>query len=416
MSVQLSYRVAIIGAGPSGLTLARLLHLSSIPCTVFEPESSSDSRAQGSTLDLHDSTGLEAIDACGLREQFEKYARYDGEAMIICNKNFKSYIQEKGARNREESHGSSEIDRSKLREILLASVPSDTIRWGCKLESVGEDGTLHFEHGTESGFGLVVGADGAWSKIRPVLVDVKPYYAGIGGFCFQISEPERRFPDLYKAVNRGSVFAFDDGKGVMPQQLGDGSLNLYGFFRRDEDWMDKCGYDPSKDVEAVRKDIGEMLEGWNPTLKKYPLVADEDSLVPRNLYMLPDGHKWVHRRGFTLIGDAAHLMTPFAGAGANAAMKDALNSGRAITKAIAIGNTETVDENVKISEEEMFERAGRISWETERNMKGFFSLDSWHFEKLLINTASEMALHAVTSSLMRSIRWISGQRTVLFDN
>jgi 2-polyprenyl-6-methoxyphenol hydroxylase-like FAD-dependent oxidoreductase len=79
-------RIAIIGAGPSGLLLARLLHVSSIPVTVFESEASPNVRSQGGTLDLHPSSGQLALKEAGLFEDFKKHARYDGEDFILCDK------------------------------------------------------------------------------------------------------------------------------------------------------------------------------------------------------------------------------------------------------------------------------------------------------------------------------------------
>lgn len=67
-----------------------------------------------------------------------------------------------------------EIDRRDLRVLLLDSVPKDKIRWGAKVENLQkqDDGlmSIRFKDGTvESGFSLVVGADGAWSKARSLV-------------------------------------------------------------------------------------------------------------------------------------------------------------------------------------------------------------------------------------------------------
>jgi 2-polyprenyl-6-methoxyphenol hydroxylase-like FAD-dependent oxidoreductase len=67
-----------------------------------------------------------------------------------------------------------EIDRRDLRVLLLDSVPQDKIRWGAKVDKLQkeDDGlmSIRFTDGTtESGFRLVVGADGAWSKARSLV-------------------------------------------------------------------------------------------------------------------------------------------------------------------------------------------------------------------------------------------------------
>jgi 2-polyprenyl-6-methoxyphenol hydroxylase-like FAD-dependent oxidoreductase len=71
--------IAILGAGPSGLTLGRLLHLAGIDFVIFERDASAASawgRGGSGTLDLHEGTGLLAIQEAGLLEEFKKKARY----------------------------------------------------------------------------------------------------------------------------------------------------------------------------------------------------------------------------------------------------------------------------------------------------------------------------------------------------
>ena len=235
-------KIAIIGAGPAGMTLAHLLLKDSIPVVIYEGEASPSVRGQGGTLDLHDDTGLRALKQIGLWDKFLEYARYDGEALILADKNLKKYLHMDGA-TKETSRGRPEIDREKLREILWEALPEGTIRWNSRLRKVDEDLALHFDHGTESGFDLVVGADGAWSKIRPLLSTVQPFYAGIGGVSFTVDDAEKQHPDLYKIVNRGSIFTFSDCKGLSAQQMGDGSINVGTWSQRPEDWMKTTPYD-----------------------------------------------------------------------------------------------------------------------------------------------------------------------------
>lgn len=354
-------RVAIIGAGPSGSTLARLLVLASIPVTVFEGESSISVRGQGGTLDLHTDTGLKALREAGLIEQYAKYARYDGEAICMTDKNLKYYIK-LGGTTESTSRGRPEIDRERLREILLQSLPSDTIRWNCRLRKIdSQDLSLHFDHGIERGFDLVVGADGAWSKVRPAVTDVKPYYSGIGGYDLYLDDVEKRYPDLYKLVSRGSIFGYSDGKNITAQQKGDGSLIIYATSARDEDWMKTCGYDVHNPAE-VKQALAREYSDWAEPLRKFTQAANDKDITPRSLYMLPIGHRWNHRTGVTLIGDAAHLMTPHAGEGVNVAMKDALNLAKAIIRSAEEEDTiGKMDQEVRLFEEEMFKRAKPVA-------------------------------------------------------
>jgi 2-polyprenyl-6-methoxyphenol hydroxylase-like FAD-dependent oxidoreductase len=216
-------RIAIIGAGPAGCTLGRLLHTANIRFTIFEGESSPNTRSQGGTLDLREYAGLAAIKEALLYDEFLKYARYDGEALAITDKHLKKYFVVAGSDSRL-SGARPEIDRRQLRSLLLGFLPEGSVKWGKRLRSVSEDRTLHFDDGDESGFDLIVGADGTWSKVRALLSDQLPAYSGICGTQFKISDAETRYPDLHKLVNRGSVFSWGDGHSISAQQIGDGSI------------------------------------------------------------------------------------------------------------------------------------------------------------------------------------------------
>ncbi|MCJ1256342.1 hypothetical protein MMC24_004163 [Lignoscripta atroalba] len=370
-------KIAIIGAGPAGCTLARLLIRANIPVTIFESEAAPDTRAQGGTLDLHTATGLAALKEAGLYDEFLKYARFDGEAITIADKKLRKYIKLGGSTSKS-SRGRPEIDRARLRRLLLESLPEGTVRWKSRLQRVDEDLCLHFDYGTEKSFDLIVGADGAWSKVRPLVSKVQPFYAGIGGHDFYIADAEARYPDLHRLVNRGSLFTFSDGKCIMAQQKGDGSLMVYTMGVKPEDWKENCGYD-LHDAKAVKQAIAEEFHDWAPELRKFPQAGDENDVLARSLYMLPVGHWWENRPGVTLMGDSAHLMTPFAGEGVNLAMEDAMNLAHAIieatNKARGGGSSETatlLTEKVKAFEREMFQRAARTAEHTRLNVEDMF--------------------------------------------
>lgn len=363
-------KVAIIGGGPAGCSLARLLLKADISATIFEGEASPDVRGQGGTLDLHTATGLKVLNEAGLYDDFAKYARYDGEAFALADKTLKRYINMGGASSTT-SRGRPEIDRIRLRQILLESIPPENIRWGCRLRSIDEeDLSLHFDHGVEKGYDLIVGADGAWSKVRPLLSPAQPVYCGLGGTSLVISEVEKRYPDLHQLVNRGSLFVFSDGKSIIAQQTGDGSLQISSWSQRDEHWMRTCGYDVHNAAEA-KKVILNDLEGWAAPVRKMIQVADDDGLIARCLYELPPGHRWTSRPGVTLIGDAAHLATPFAGEGVNIAMEDALLLSRAIIAASKDPAEETqsaLSKHIPAFEEDMFCRGARVHEMSHQNM------------------------------------------------
>lgn len=108
-----------------------------------------------------------------------------------------------------------EIDRGQLRNILVDSVQADSIRWGMKLAHVEAKGlkySLHFEHGVEEGFDLIVGADGAWSKVRPLVTDQVPEYSGISLVELKFEEVSTKKEWLSKFSGSGTVFMMDEGR------------------------------------------------------------------------------------------------------------------------------------------------------------------------------------------------------------
>ncbi|KAH7311660.1 hypothetical protein B0I35DRAFT_452815 [Stachybotrys elegans] len=349
------FEVAIIGAGPAGCMLARLLHLGGVNATIFEGEASPNFRSQGGTLDLHSDTGIRAVKEAGLFEEFKAQARYDGQYMAIVDKNLEYHFVKKpedSARFGERP----EIDRVKLRELLAHSLPEGTIKWGHRLQKV--DGqTLIFEHTTAEGFDLIVGADGAWSKVRQSIApDLQPVYMGVASHDLAIPDAEKTAPALYKLVNRGSLFACGEGQRLSIQQLGEGRIEVYAcFVAEDPRWMDpdKCKYDVH-DLEQTRQAMLDKFSDWRPELRE-AITSAQGRTVPRSVYSLPPGARWTHRDGVTLIGDAAHLMTPYAGEGVNQALDDSLLLSRAILAAIKDGKD--MGKSISKFEGVMFERA-----------------------------------------------------------
>jgi 2-polyprenyl-6-methoxyphenol hydroxylase-like FAD-dependent oxidoreductase len=313
-------RIAIVGAGPGGLMLARLLHLSGMQSTVFEREEGPLVRSQGGTLDLHEDSGLMAVRRAGLEAEFLRIARYDDQGSRLLDKSGRVLFEEPDA----SAGDRPEVDRTALRDMLLASLPADGVQWGCALREVRplDDGrwNLVFVNGEAGPFDLVVGADGAWSRVRPLLSPYKPQYSGLTFIEFGIDDVDRRHPAVAQLVGRGKLDVQGDGKLVIAQRNGNAHIRGYAIFRVPADWAAKR-FDFASPA-AVRSALLAEFAGYGDAITDL-FRASNDQFVARPIYALPVGHCWAGRRGLTLLGDAAHVMSPFGGEGVNAAMRDA---------------------------------------------------------------------------------------------
>ncbi|KAI9799930.1 MAG: hypothetical protein M1825_004301 [Sarcosagium campestre] len=373
--MSLKPEVAIVGAGLAGLTLARLLTLHGFNPTVFESEISRTSRPQGGSLDLHHESGQLALREAGLIDQFQQYARNEGEDMKVADKTGKLFIDERDS----SEGGRPEVDRIQLRDILLDSTTSDSIRWGAKVTGVSkmdDNGkrTLHLEQGSQTEpFDLVVGADGAWSRVRPALSTTMPHYSGISCVEFRLKDVDRQHTKLSELIGRGSYFALSDNKALMGQRNGDKSIRIYAMIRSAQDWLQekKLTIDDHEQCRSVTLD---EFHDWSEDLKEMIRSADND-FIPRLLFMLPVDFNWDTQPGVTLIGDAAHLMTPFAGEGANLAMVDALELAKRIKNVDTATGVQGLQAAVKDSEATIMARAQASAKETFENLEIMFNDD-----------------------------------------
>jgi 2-polyprenyl-6-methoxyphenol hydroxylase-like FAD-dependent oxidoreductase len=197
--------VTIIGAGLGGLTLARVLHVHGIPATVYEAEPSPTARTQGGMLDIHDYNGQPAIEAAGLTGEFC--------GLILEGREAKRALDRDGTvlfdRPDDGTGGRPEVQRAELRQMLLDSLPADTVRWGHRADSVRALGEgrqeVTFADGSTVVTNVLVGADGAWSRVRPLLTDAVPAYAGASFVETFLFDGDNRHPATAKAVGGGSL-------------------------------------------------------------------------------------------------------------------------------------------------------------------------------------------------------------------
>ena len=317
--------IAIVGAGLGGLTLARVLHVHGIQATVYEADPSPAARTQGGMLDIHDYNGQVALKAAGLSEQFRGIIHGGGEATRVVDPQGKVLLDQPD----DGSGVRPEVPRGELRRILLESLPEGTVKWGRKLSTVRPIGDgqheLAFVDGSIVTAGLVVGADGAWSRARAVLSDAKPEYAGTSIIETYLLDADARHPASAKVVGGGALYALVAGKGIIAHREPNGVLHTYVALTRPPDFFDQIDF---CDPRATKARIAMELTGWAPELTA--LITDgETAPVLRKIHSLPIGHRWPRVPGVTLLGDAAHLAPPD-GEGANLAMFDGAELGRSI--------------------------------------------------------------------------------------
>jgi 2-polyprenyl-6-methoxyphenol hydroxylase-like FAD-dependent oxidoreductase len=321
----LSTPVTIVGAGLGGLTLARVLHVHGIPATVYDADLSAGARTQGGQLDIHEHDGQFALEAAGLTDEFRAIIHEGAEASRVLDQHGRVLLDEPDDGN----GGRPEVLRGDLRRILLDSLPDGTVQWGRKVTDVQpfDDGRheLTFADRSTMTTSLLVGADGAWSKIRPLLSDATPEYVGTVFVETYLYDADERHPAAAEAVGGGAMYALVPGQGIVAHREAGDVVHTYVLLERPADWV--AGIDFADTAAAIAR-VAAELDGWAPQLTA--LITDGDTApIARMIYTLPNDHRWDRVPGVTLLGDAAHLMPP-SGDGANLAMFDGAELGKAI--------------------------------------------------------------------------------------
>ena len=346
-------RVAIVGAGLGGLTCARVLRDRGIAVTVFDKDASPDARTQGGSLDMHADTGQIALREAGLLDGFLALCRPEGQAMRMLDRTGALLRQVTPAPG---ETSCPEIDRGQLRGLLLDAVEPEVVRWGKTVRAVEPVGDgvhrLRFDDGETADFDLVVGADGAWSKVRRLVSDAVPAYTGLTFVDVLLTNLDA---DLDELVGDGAMAALDGFSGFFAHRLSGGVVDAHVVLPVDLDWHTEAGLDLT-DPAAVRDHLLAEFADWDPRFLRF-ITETEEPYVNRPLYALPVPHTWDHTPGVTLLGDAAHLMSPFGGHGANLAMLDGADL------ALALADADTVDDAIKAYEATMMPRGAEAAAE-----------------------------------------------------
>ena len=353
--------IAIVGGGPGGLMLGLLLQRQGFSFTIYERGYKNMHSDRGGSLDIHDDSGQLPLKEAGIFENFRKHARYEGEDTRIVNKDGEILYDEdaEGEGNRPE------IDRGKLCDIIMEQIHPENIKYGFKFEKLilrdNGEVELVFENGTTVMTNLVIGADGAFSQIRSYLTNAKPEYTGIS--MIEMNSDENEHPDLLKFNKNGKLIGLGDDQAILGQRNGDGRIMAYISFKTKYEKLDEYR---KLSLDALKERLLAEYSDWDSELQNY-IAYSYDDIKFRRIYKLPIGLTWATQPNITIIGDAAHLMSPFAGEGVNMALYDAY------ILAESFKNFNNLTEVLKVYEQQMFETTKVHAKESQDNLEIFFS-------------------------------------------
>ncbi|KAJ7786872.1 putative monooxygenase [Mycena olivaceomarginata] len=304
------HQVAVVGAGVSGLTAARILQLHGHSVTLFEREESHATRFQGGTLDIHSGTGQAALELAGLTEEFRTRVRPEGEEKCIIDKHGTTHYAP--APGTEGATDRPEVDRGQLRQIIIDSLEAGTVEWGSAVQSAEsaeggskvrvllEPGSASVEKYGNKLFDVIIGADSTWSRIR----------------C-----PQPRQARI------ASLAALQDKKALIPQRNSGGNIRTYTWLPVPLSWPEDTGIASMSPADASAYLHANIFSDWPPRLLALLDVsaasAAEAGSAPCPTF--PGGR-------ITIVGDLAHLSFPN-GEGANLAMLDGAEMALAIASA-----------------------------------------------------------------------------------
>jgi len=220
---------------------------------------------------------------------------------------------------------------------------------------------LHFKNGSSAYADLVIASDGANSKIRPYVTNIKAFYSGFTMIEINVDDAEKTIPHIYALLNGGKIMAFGNGKNILGGQKDNGGLGFYLSLKIEENWAANSGLNFSDKTQLLtwfKKVYSEWSSIWYELFENAVMPV-----IPRLIYCMPLDQTWEALPNLTLLGDAAHVMPPFAGEGANTSMFDALE----LSECLASDKYNTLQEAISFYEVSMRKRASMAAKQSLEN-------------------------------------------------
>lgn len=279
MTATKDFKVAIIGGGIAGLTLAIALHARGVPFTIYEQAPKFGEIGAGVSFSPN---AISAMKVChkGIYDAFERVCTYNVwpskqkvwfDYLDGYDKSYKESGYQEAAFSITNELGQNGVHRARFLDEIIKLLPQDVARFGKRLKSIDEQSNgklqLSFEDGSSDEVDAVVGCDGIKSRVRQLMFGADHPCARPGythKYAYRGLVPMQQAIEAIgeeRALN--SCMHMGPGSHVLTFPVNHGEvLNIVAFHTNSEDWPDYNKLTrPAKREDALRD-----FEGYGPNV------------------------------------------------------------------------------------------------------------------------------------------------------